>query len=313
MTGNGSGRRRRPPGLQEIFDELGDHEFKDLAEAQAFLQRQVARYNETPQAELGGLSPRQAFELLHLDWEGGGVLRLEAGLALDELDGAEILVNARRMLAALAEAGGMKATQAGNLNRRAVAQLAALLRWDPKLAEALRTRSRPLNEMDLFPLHVLRVVLGLAGLLRKWKGSFRVTARGRALQSQDRAGELYALLFRTVFRRFNLAYLDRMAGEHREIQDTVAFALYRLGGLADEWTRTKALAREIVLPDVAASVPIDQFGWDRLPWMVETRILRPLGRFGLLELRDVPGKDKYLPDREVRRTALYGSFLRFAL
>jgi hypothetical protein len=311
MTGNGRGRRPRPPGVEEIVEELRDLEFEGLEAAQAYLERRTAEYNETPQAEPGGLSPRQMFDLLYGDWDGNGALRLVRGLTLDELDGAEILVNARRMLAALDASGGLKATQAGNLNRRAVAELTEALRWEPRFAEALRTHAGTLNEMDVFPLHVLRVVLGLAGLIRKWKGAFRVTARGRALVPEDRAGELYAQLFRTFFRTFSLAYVDRMGAEHREIQDTIAFSLYRLAGLADDWTRTDILAHEIVLPDVAASVPPDHYGLDRLSWMVESRVLRPLVRFGLLEHREVPRKDKYVPDREVRRTALYRGFLRF--
>jgi hypothetical protein len=307
----GSDWGRRPPGVDEIIQEVGEQEFSDFAEVQAYLDRRMAEYNETPQAELGGLSPRQVFDLLHGDWDGRGAVRLEPGLTLGELDGAEILVNARRMLAAADEAGGFKATQAGNLNRRAVQDLAERLRWEPRLAEVLRTHASGLNETDLFPLHVLRVVLGLAGLLLKRKGSFRVTKRGRALSRDGKAGELYALLFRTFFRTFNLAYVDRMAGEHRAIQDTLAFSLYGLSGLADDWTRIGTLAHQIVLPDVAAELPVDHLGIDRLEWMVELRVLRPLVRFGLLELREVPGKDKYVPDREVRRTALYRRFLRF--
>jgi hypothetical protein len=99
MGQNGKNRPPRPAGVQEIFDELARHEFADLAEAQAFLDRRMAQYNAAPQAELGALSPDQMARLLYGDWEGGGALRLASGVTLEELAGVEILVNARRFLA----------------------------------------------------------------------------------------------------------------------------------------------------------------------------------------------------------------------
>jgi hypothetical protein len=310
MQGHANGGRRFPLDLQAIFEELEAGAFTSLEEAQAHLSGRVAEYNATPQAELGGLSPEQMTRLLYGGWDGTGLVRLDSSLPLDDLAGAEILINARRFLGWVDEAGGVKATQGGNLPRRALAELADRLWWEEDLAAALRQRAPTLNEQDLFPLHVLRVVVGLAGLLRKVKGSFRATSRGRALLAPERAGELYALLFRTYFRKFNIGYGDRLP-EHRALQDTVAFSFYRLARAADAWTRPEELARTIVLPELAEDLPVDEYGLDRLAWMVEWRILLPLIRFGLLERRELPRVERYRHVWEVRRTPLYARFLRF--
>ena len=60
-----------PPGIQAIYSEMASRHFRPLEEVNAFLQRRMDEYNAAPQAELGGLSPVQMYDLLSGDWKLG--------------------------------------------------------------------------------------------------------------------------------------------------------------------------------------------------------------------------------------------------
>ena len=77
-------------------------------------------------------------------------------------------------------------------------------------------------------------MLELAGLVRRRKGAFQATRKARELLEPGRAGELFTLLFRTHFRTFNLAYVDR-APEAPEFQRTIAFSLYRFARVGGDY------------------------------------------------------------------------------
>lgn len=301
-------------GMREVAAEiLRANPDASLGELNAALQVRVAATNRRPQAELGGLAPAQVANLLSADWErGDGALRLNSTLPLDSLADARTLVNARTLLALLEERGEVRATGAGNLPRAAVADLVERMEWPDGFLEDLHRYNKVLNEDDVFPLHVLRVLLGLAGLLKLRKGRFSRTRRGADLAAESRAGELFALLFRTQFRTMNLGYLNPRLPDAPIFQRTVAFSLHRFGQVAKGWKTPEELARPILLPVVRAEVPPGPWG-DRLPWMIESQLLRPLVGFGLAEVREVPRKERLSPNHAYRKTRLFDRFLSWDL
>lgn len=274
------------------------------------LERAIRERPDVSLAELGGLSPLQVWRLLSADWEGeGSAVWLDEGLELEDMEGARTVHNARAFLGALLETDGTRATSAGNLNRAFVEAMVERLAWRPGFVEDLREWTRVLNEADVRPLHTLRVVLELAGLVRRTKGAFRATRRAERLLPPEAAGRLLALLFRTFFRELNLAWLDR-ANEAHAFQETVAFALYRFGVVAGEWRSPEELAGELCLPSVRDAVPAGE-RHDSLALILEMRFLDPLEGFGLAELREECGESRRLPRRFYRKTKLFGWFLDF--
>lgn len=116
---------------------------------------------------------------------------------------------------------------------------------------------------------------------------------------------LQAELFRTVFTRWNLAYLDRVPDERAFIGKS-ALILFLLSRFADDWRNTAAL-RE------ACSILGDGAGMahaDHPDFAFETRILRHLLWFGLVERLRADNDDWRTP-RLWRKTALFDRFVRF--
>lgn len=282
-----------------------------IDELNARLAERMDEYNRTPQARLGGLSPVQVARLIYADWNSPeGAVRVDETLPLEELAGVALLANARTFLRALLEAGGTRATQTGNLNRRFVARLVEAFVWPEGELEILEYSSR-LNETDLWSLHVLRVLLELAGLVARRKGTWRVTGRGRELLADERAGELYARLFRTHFLELNLGYLG-LGAEAPSLQETIAYTLYRFGEVATDWRSSDALEREILLPKVREEVPLGPT-LDLLPHLLQRRVLAPLEDLGLATTRTLHPLGRDFTELVYRKTRLFDRVLRFDL
>jgi len=303
-----------PSALDALLDELS----ADGTSGEGRLDRQIngeliAAVTEAAgqlEAELGGLSLVEAMRLCGSDWEDpSGAVRLNEELTLAELQGAPMLLNARLFIRAVADAGSLKATAKGNLTRKFVASMLDRLHCEPGHADSVRAVNKVINEADFWPLHIVRVIVGLARLVRRTKGVFRTTKKGQALLPEEKAGALYALLFRTHFRKFNLAYLDRLAEIH-SLQATVGFSLFMVGRHADRWVKPEKLAPLVLFP-VAKAELATLPPWALGPWSVESRILSPLVSFGLLERRELPSEHRWMKPYEVRKTKLFDRFLQF--
>ncbi|HEX9582191.1 MAG TPA: hypothetical protein VF970_13900 [Gemmatimonadales bacterium] len=316
MSAEGTSGAGMPAEWRLIKAELAAHQWDSLDQAEAFLTERIARYNAEPQPELGGLSPNEMRQLLDQDWKRGGPLRLDDALTLDQVTRAPLLHTSRSLLAAAAERNGIKATATGNLNRRFVATVIDPADWPDTRFEDILAYSNVINELDVWPLHSLRVVLQRAGLLARRKGAFRATRTGRDLMEEPRAGTLYAHLFRTFFRDFNLAYLSAGGDDRVEAnQPLVPVVLLRLATLDRSWRRVHDLA-PILIPGLDPDPEKWGFSDDaaRLAYAFFTfrlRFLAPLEWFGLLEGRSVPSAVRFMPFRELRRTPLFDTFIRF--
>ncbi|MGD8240934.1 MAG: hypothetical protein PVH68_20450 [Armatimonadota bacterium] len=264
------------------------------------------------QSELGGLSLPQAHALCLSNWdEPTGALRLNEELSLADVQAAPMLVNARLFLHAVMDAGRVKATVAGNLTRRFVGSMLDRLRCEPGYVDSVRAVNKVINEEDFWPLHIVRVLLELSRLVRRAKGWFMVVKKRQGMLADEMAGALYALMFRTHFRKFNLAYLDRLP-QINSLQGTIAFSLYMVGRHTDTWIDSEELAPLVLFP--VARDEVENLRPGKLtPWPVESRILRPLVSFGLLERRRVASEHPWMEPCVVRKTELFDRFLQFNL
>lgn len=305
------------PDIQDLIAEIErGGPYASIDDVNRLLTERTSAYNARPQAELGGLSPDDMAALLYGDWKSTGALRLNEDLPLGELAGSDVLADARTILSWVRDHGPVKETAAHNLPRVAVAALLPDLRM-PLMFQRRYTGPKlelpgPKNEGDVHWLTVLRHVLLFARLLVRRNG-LRIATRARELLTDDRAGELYATLFRTLFRKLDLRALG--ADErHAGLQSTVAYSFYKLRTAAADWATSPMLAGAAWL-DSAMDPPT--------PWEAENvdfryfafhhRVLDPLVGFGLLEERALPGENPWLPIIEYRRTPLFERFLHFDL
>jgi hypothetical protein len=260
-----------------------------------------------------GLTKEDMLRLIG-EWEGERpAVRLNPGLSLADVGDTLLFGVARCVLQALDEAGGVtKATPKGNFSRRFVAELvertSSLIDHSGYVRE--RTEQGKLNEEDFWELHIARIVLYGARLIARKHSTLRLTKKGRGLPADDRAGVLYELLFRTFFRWFNLAYLDALPMEGG-YQQLIGLGLFYVHTFGDKWRREEHLAELLVPEPLRPALGPEHPYWGP-QHLAETRLLRPLQWFGLVEYR-VAGKEGYREIEEVRKTPLFDRFISFDL
>jgi len=302
-------RRAIAAAVEQVGREAGPDATADdvLARVNELLRDSMGELNAAPQRELGGLSPAQVYGLMEPEWDGTGVVRLRRDLPAPALVGVPVLERVRRLLELAEELGGLGRTQAGYLKVAVVREAAARAGVGvPGGLHASGPGTGRTRELDVWPVHEARTLAELAELLRPRRARFELTRAGREMLQASRAGELFALLFDTCFRRFNIFYGGYF--EWPELQHQIAFTLWRLGDAAAEWSRPADLMHDVVLPFALEHAPGEPtaLGPDRL---LDRYVLRRLEDFGLLERRETGRR----PDREYRAAPLLRQFLHFDL
>lgn len=252
--------------------------------------------------------------LLVADWEQpDGPLRLSADLKLADLAAADFLINTRVFLAALAEADSVPATATGNLARAFIGQILDRLVLSKPCREIIRRVCKVINEQDVWPLHIVRLVCGCAGLAGRRNKRFRLTKAGRALLPDDQAGALYRKLFTAYFRRFDLHYNFRFR-DVPGLQDTMAAILWRLDTIARDWIPVQGLAPRILLNGVLNQMHAAMtYPHDTEEWILIGYVLEPLFDLGLIERQKTSEWPRVTEEDKIRITPLWRKFIAFAL
>jgi len=232
-------------------------------------------------------------------------IRLEPDLTPADLSGSAVARNAVILLRRAIETGGLNLTQTGNLSRSVVAEMIEIVEWPGfDKAEAFRL-NKVINEPDFLPLHVVRVLIKEAKLLRARRGKLVATRLGKDIVSKEQHGALQAVLFHLGFWHLNLGYFDGIQIESWP-QSFIGVVLWSLSASADDWLDRETLTRLCTVP-IAGLLEAD---WDIGSYAMEARILRPLVWFGLLESRWA-GKAGLGEPRLYRKTPLFDRFLKF--
>jgi hypothetical protein len=186
-------------GLRKILD---GKEFSSQEEAQAEINKYMHRKNSAPLDEFHGLSSEQMYRFLHFPFDSPSLVRFAD--TIDPPQDAPVL----KLFSLLAEAiggEGLKPTAKGNLPQKFCRE-AALAYWGEEKHEK-RTRYGSIrSEMDFFDMHCLRLVAGMAGLVRKYKGKFILSVKCRKKIAAHGVGAVYPDLFMADVRKFNWAY-----------------------------------------------------------------------------------------------------------
>jgi hypothetical protein len=248
-----------------------------------------------------------SFNALHDEPSGNNnAIRLEPKLTATELSAAAVAVNTMLLLRRAAETGGLKLTATGNLSRAVVEGMLGIEWPDYDKAELVRY-NKVINEPDFLPLHFLRILTQTAKLLRKSRGTPVPTPLSRRILRAEQYGPLHALLFHVAFWHLNIGYFDRYPLESWP-QGQIGIVLWSLSASAHDWLPRETLTRLCTSPVIG----VLESQWDFGSSAMETRILRPLVWFGLLESRSEQRSPTELVERHsYRKAPLFDHFVKF--
>ncbi|RKZ92097.1 MAG: hypothetical protein DRQ40_09130 [Gammaproteobacteria bacterium] len=214
----------------ELQQAMDGHEFNSLEEAQAFTDNFMGQRNQKPSDDFHGLSPEQMHHVLNFPFTSPHLVDFPE--KLESLPDAPILSLLTLLVEAIGEKG-LKPTAKGNLPRNFCRE-AALAYWDEETYKRYTRFGNVNKEEDFFELHVTRVVVELAGLIRKYKGRFILSRECRRLLSNDGLQSIYPRLLKVYAEQFNWGYRDGYA-EAPFIQHAFLFSLYLINRYGDDW------------------------------------------------------------------------------
>jgi len=234
-------------------------------------------------------------------------IRIANNLNADEIAGSAVARNTLIVLRQAIERGGLPLTATGNLSRAVVAEMRKLIEWPGyDQADAFRLH-KVINEPDFLPLHIVRLLSEAANLAQIRRGKLIATPFGKTMLNEAQQGSLLAILFHLALWRMDLGYFGRgLLGTWP--QSDAGVVLWSLSVCASDWQTSEKLTRLCTIPEPAMLSGT----WDRTPYAMEARILRPLLWFGLLEHRSEKiAESRFGEHHFYRKAALFDRMLTF--
>lgn len=212
---------------------------------------------------------------------------------------------------------GLKSTAKGNLPRKFCTETAIdyYSGQDQSINRNWRQLNR--NEENFYELHCLRLLSGLCGILRKYKGKFIIGSSYKNVLANQGPAALLPELLQAYCTQFNWAYGDGYE-EIPFVQQSFLFSLYLLSKYGDI-ARPQEFYEDIFLkafPEVL-KVLQDRPYQTREEQLRNVYSLRTFHRcfqyFGLAELLPTGASTDRLGHHDVRKTALLDKVVIFTL
>lgn len=235
-------------------------------------------------------------------------LALTSRIDAASLAGSRGLHNARWLLAAATEAPVPATKKLGNLNRRFVSEALENMRWPQGYLEEIREICKVVDEADVHRLNLLRVALVNGGMLRRYRGAFQTTKRGRHLIEPGREGALFLALWSAYFLETNLGYTDFMPHDDL-LQLSAQPIMFGLLSTEDAWITMDELRNLVLVTAGIWEAEGQYFGGvtGAVDFALHRRVLQPLADFGLIEI-DASSHHPIADLRAVRATSLLSLF-----
>lgn len=221
---------------------------------------------------------------------------------------APLLATTRLMIQRAQATDGLTLTTTGALSRADVRALFDAMSWPGYDKDNALAMNKVLNEADVMPVELTRLIAQTAKLLRKREKRLLATKSGSGLAELEAAAELFAKLFATIFWQISLSYFDRVPFEAWP-QNHIGIVLWCLSVAGEGWFLPEDQMRTCTVWEPT----LDERHPDFPAYAFESRVLRPLSWLGLLEMRMIgdPNAPTWQRDRQYRKAALFDRVLRF--
>ena len=183
----------------------------DLDELNSYAKEYADNLNNSPLEDFEGLSPIQMDDLLYVPFEGGAVINFTQNAENGIFEASPIYLIARDILTYLSENNGVKLTSAGNLPLKLIRPIYDKGRFSNEFIDKGTVKLR--SESDWWIIHIVKLLLALAGLARKSGGKFLITKKGSKILKDNSEYKLYSELLQTFCLKFRWAYNDGYASE----------------------------------------------------------------------------------------------------
>lgn len=298
----------------ELTELLSSQEFDSMSieAAQAAIDSLATKHNQKPQDDFFGLSSVQVYRMLNFPYDTPDLFQFSDPLPIEP--DAPILMLMAGIISAIDEKG-LQATKArGSLPQKLCREV-----WSNycKLYpdEIFSSFHKVNKEDDFFELHVTRLVLELAGFLRKTKGRFYLTKKYQKIASKTGLKGLYPIILKIYCCKFNWGYWDNYS-EVPFIQQSFLFTLHLLKQHGEKMTFTSVYEDDFLR---AFPMLIDEM--DSSPYSTPEKDLRYCYYFraykrflvflGLAELEVIKNDKSFDHKYKIKKTPLFDAAIHF--
>lgn len=301
--------------FKKLIDEFraatGGKVFSSLDEAQFELEHITLKKNTTPLSEFCGLSPEHMSQFLYRPFDSG---LISFNLNITEFQDSPFLRLFNFLVSALSQ-GELKATVTGNLPRNFCREAARAYYGEDTYKEREK-RFHIMSEVDFEELQPVRIVAEMAGFVKKSKGKYRLTNKGKLVTDKRLEGKHFIELFKAYTSQFNWGYRDRYP-ELGIIQSAFMFTLFTLKKYGNVY-RPPSFYEELFVKafPMALNEVTENSYWKPEEEVKRCYSLRALEWFahfmGFAEF-DVKEGIYYLKKYELKKTSLLDNWVHFNL
>ncbi len=300
--------------VDELQELLSSQSFDSIEELNAAAETLVAKQNQESQDDLLGLSSEQAHKMFYSAFDSPELFQFSEQLSIEPK--APILILMKAIIAAIDDKGLLATKVSGNLPQKLCKE--AWTDYCKVQPDELYFSYRKVNkEDDFFELNVARIVLELAGFVRKTKGRFYLTKKYQKVANKSGFKGLYPVIFKTYCREFNWGYSDHY-NDVPFIQNSFLFTLYMLKRHGDKMTFTSVYEDDFVQAFPMLIEEMDETSYSTPEKdLRRCYFLRAHQRFlvflGLAELEIIEGKGFLENKYKIKKTPLFDEVVQFNL
>ena len=265
----------------------------------------IMDYNNTPQAELEGFTPMDMHLMLYYPFDPRCPIKLNKLKKETLLEASPILKIIRELLL-MVKAKKIKLTPKGNLPQKVMTEIYAKRylpdRWIDSGIVHIRT------ETDWIVIHNVKLVLILAGLLRKQYNFLMLTKKGAALMDKEDYQRVFYEFLEAYALKFNWSYNDAFYDENVG-QLGFLYSLFLINKYGGE-KRDLEFYTDLYFKAFPAFVEYgDEYRGD-MRFAYHTRFIERFAlRFGLVEEELTPNHTTFIDDSKIKRTNLLEQLL----
>ncbi|MFH0975419.1 MAG: SEC-C metal-binding domain-containing protein [Spirochaetota bacterium] len=208
--------------LNKMKNEMEKHEFNDINEAQAFMEKEMNAANSKIQDDFLGLSSTQMRSVLRNNFSENPIVHFRDEIEENLIKETPVYRQFEYIINALAESEkGIKATQKGNFPQKLVQEFYKKFIKDDSIYEI-----NPRMEAEVKEIEAMRFFFTNSGLMKKKHNIFTITAKGLKLYKNSNIYENYKMLFHYYATSYNWLYLTRYPESFGFMQQSYVFNLH---------------------------------------------------------------------------------------
>ena len=292
--------------MEGIKAEIGENfegSFEDLQDKIQSFQHQN---NREGLKDFRGLSSEQMHRILYFPFESPDFVSFNLK---PHLPNAPYWILMQSLLDEF-ELGPIKATAKGNLNVKLCKKI--WIRYLENTEPNEWVRKMGVRTEDQFQdLHCLRIILELAGCMKKRKGVFSLTQKALKILKGSGIAGLFHILFRTSCEKFNWSYRDYQS-EFGVIQHSFLFSLFLLHEAdyayqpVPNYVNAMITAFPMLLSEAEQDCPYYQSPLECVEGAYMSRFMEFFAwGFGFVELKRAPFMSKDIPNQARKIDTLY--------